>query len=414
MQVHGEPVPVASAGQRVAVNLTGGSVAQAGRGSVLVAPGLDRTSDRFDARVQVRPGARPIRSFDDVRVYVGTRRTRGRVILIEELGGVAGEEIAAGNSALCQIALDEPVLIAAGDHFILRNETATRTIGGGVILQPFADRHKQNEPRLSENLLALESGELPERLHALLSLLREFASSPELAGQALDTTVDKIRLAARGHPGVVALPDAARAEVLTTTTKWNELAARIGEALAVYLRAHPNEPGMEIEALRSRLRVSVPPRLFRPIVDRLEREGALVREDAVVRTPSHRVSLGGHERDLAGRVLAAIDGGGFAPPDLRQLAERFAATPPAVTEVLRVLEREKRVVRVAPDLWFSHQAVAEAETLLRGYLQAAPEITAAEFRTLLSSSRKFAIALLDHFDRTALTVRVGDARRLRR
>ncbi|MEW6268597.1 MAG: SelB C-terminal domain-containing protein, partial [Thermodesulfobacteriota bacterium] len=117
---------------------------------------------------------------------------------------------------------------------------------------------------------------------------------------------------------------------------------------------------------------------------------------------------------VATRGATALEAGGFTPPDVKQLQAQLELTAPRLLEVLRVLERKGSVVRVAQDVWYAASVLEQARAKLLEFLASHPEVTVAEYRTLLGASRKYALALLDHFDRAALTIRVGDARKLRR
>ncbi|MBM4266519.1 MAG: selenocysteine-specific translation elongation factor [Deltaproteobacteria bacterium] len=409
VQVHGETVREAFVGQRVAVNLPGVEQDEARRGHWLVDPRIERLSDRFDCRVEIRPGARrPLASFDRVRLHVSTAEVMGRVIVLGE-----GSEIAPKSTAWCQIALDEPVLVAAGDRFILRTETATRTTGGGQVVHPFAPRHRPGEEHLEEKLETLRDGTLPERIAAFLDLLREFAAPTELVAQALARTSPEILGAAAQSPRVVALPHASAPLAWTTCDKWTELESAVTDALAAFHRAHPLEAGMDLESLRSRLRVPLPPKQFRPAIDRLAVAGSVVRDESRVRLPQHRVSLDDGESTEITRITGLLASGGLTPLDAKVLATTVGLAPDRLTALLRVLEQRGSVVRVSSDLFYDAAAHQEARRLLLAHFRDHREITVADYRTLLSASRKYALALLEHFDATGVTVRIGDARRLR-
>jgi len=103
----------------------------------------------------------------------------------------------------------------------------------------------------------------------------------------------------------------------------------------------------------------------------------------------------------------------FTPPDLRQLEETLGVARKEILQVLAVLESERRVVRVAPDLYYARAAADECVERVRAHCRNHGEITAATLRDLIGASRKFAIAFLDWCDRTGVTVRVGDLRKLR-
>src|SRR5206468_2556 len=139
LEVHGVHVPRAEHGQRVAINLAGVERSDLGRGHVVCDERLARLTARLDARVEIRPAAkRPIASHTRVRFHLGTAEVMGKLVL---LGGRG--ELSPRSAGWAQLVLAEPVLAMRGDRFILRDETARRTLGGGVVVNPFADRHRR-------------------------------------------------------------------------------------------------------------------------------------------------------------------------------------------------------------------------------------------------------------------------------
>jgi hypothetical protein len=176
---------------------------------------------------------------------------------------------------------------------------------------------------------------------------------------------------------------------------------------------------MELESLRSRLRAPLPPRLFRPVIERLEGEGRVVREDALVRLVGHRVTLGKGQSDLADRVHRALRSGDLTPPDRKQLETDLGTPPARLADVLRVLEQRGDVVRIAVDLYYDRAALDDARRRVVDFLGERPEITVAEFRDLIAASRKYAVALRstrperDHAPcrRCAEAPQMGSARR---
>jgi selenocysteine-specific elongation factor len=169
-----------------------------------------------------------------------------------------------------------------------------------------------------------------------------------------------------------------------------------------------------METLRTGLPWEIRARVFRWGVDRLVESGRLVRSGQVVSLPSHRVETAAETRDRAAELESLLVAGGFTPPDVRQLAEATGQPAQAVLEQLATLERDGRAVRVAPDLYYARQPADEAIARLTAHCREHGEITAAAFRDVIAASRKFAIAFLDWTDRTGVTLRIGDLRRLRR
>ncbi len=410
IQVHSVAVQSAGRCQRVALNLTVPERVELGRGQVLADERLDFATSRFDAWVEIRPAARrPLRNNSRIRIFIGTSEILGRVILLEDRVSLAPKE-----KGLAQIVTVEPAVALAGDRFVLRDETNVRTIGGGVVLNPFGRRSRKPLESYRRDLTAIRDRAGADALEALLNLQESLALASDRIACLLNRPTDEIR-SELGDARFIRL-SMGDEEGFTTRSKWEELKRFALAALKAHHESSPLSAGMEMESLRTRLPYEVSARAFRAIVDRIARETDLVREESLLRLKDHEVRLGGEAGELGARVEAVLVRAGFQPPDLRQLAEELRLEPSAsgrLRTVLGAMEREGRVVKVATDLYFAKGAVDTARERLIAHLGANPEITAAVFRDLLGASRKFAIALLDHFDRTGVTTRVGDVRRLR-
>jgi selenocysteine-specific elongation factor len=410
VQVHGHEVAEATSGQRVALNLAGVERAAVQRGHVICDPRLDRVTDRFDAWVEVRPAAaRPVESHEVVRLYIGTAEVIGKLVLLDGRAQLAPRE-----SAYAQLVLREPVHALRGDHFILRNQSAQQTIGGGVVVHPFARRYRRAEGPRTVDLDALRQASSPvDVVNAVLRIEPDFAVAPEFVAQAGAVPLDVVQGVLRGEPTLRALPDVETMAACTTREKWEALRHTVEQTLSAFHQQAPLMPGMEMELLRSRIAPDLVPKLFRAVLDALVADGVLARLDSVLHLPSHTVALRSDDEELGVQAEALIAAGGFTPPDLKQIEALLAAPRPTLHAVLQQLGREKRVAKVAEGLYFAQEPLERARQLLRDYVAAHGEINAAAFRDLLGASRKFSIALLDYFDRTGFTLRVGDVRKLR-
>jgi selenocysteine-specific elongation factor len=230
----------------------------------------------------------------------------------------------------------------------------------------------------------------------------------------LGTDAGAVRSALGAAPDVVAIPDATNPEAYATSSSWDDLVERLLAALATAHREQPMERGSDLEHLRSQLAPGVAAKTFRWCVDRLAASTRVVREESLVRLPTHRVGLDPAGRTIGAEIVRRLEDARFTPPDVGQLAGLVGADRRRVSEVLAVFEREGAVARIAPELFYGREAAEAAKALLADHCRAHGEISAAAFRDLIGASRKFAIAFLDWCDRTGITTRVGDMRRLRR
>ena len=199
------------------------------------------------------------------------------------------------------------------------------------------------------------------------------------------------------------------------------------DAVRAWHAAQPLSPGLDIEEARSRVgadihrrRGGVPvlacppgPRLFRLLVDELERDRLLAREGNMLRLPSHRVEVAGADHVLANRILEALTAVPLAPPDMKTLAETLKVDRAKLLPLLRAMEKQKQIVTVSQDLYFAAEAIAKTRDDLLRVLADGSSLTPAAFRDRYQTSRKYAIPLLEYFDRLGVTVRIGETRKLR-
>ena len=411
IQVHGEAVETAGLCQRVALNLSGAERIAIERGAWLVDERLDFTTTRIDVRLEIRPTARTaLETNTRIRLFLGAGETLGRAIVLEP-----SATIAHGSSGLAQLVMQEPMVALAGDRFVIRDETSRRTLGGGVVLNPLGRRNRRPAELYRQRLAMLADAAGPGAIEALLNLQDAFAMPASRIAIVLNQPLRAIDAALSDSRFIkLSLGDV---EGYTTREKWEQLKQFVTATLTAHHKAQPLAAGLEMEMLRVRLPYKVGARAFKALLDRIARESGVVREDSILRLREHQVRIAGDDNLLAERVAAELARTGFQPPEVSQLVQALklpAGQAAHVKTILNALEKQGRIVKVASELYFDRTQLDAARARLVEYLADHAEINAATYRDLLSASRKFAISLLDYFDHTGVTTRVGDARRLRK
>jgi len=232
--------------------------------------------------------------------------------------------------------------------------------------------------------------------------------------QGVNAREDEVAALLAQDPEILPFPDKAHPEAYSVIAKWQRLTTAVRKMLADFHQSTPLARGMEMESVRSQLPFSFSPKIFRAVTDKLVAEKVAIREDSTLRLPTHSVKLSEDEQGAAARLERLLLDGGFVPPEVKELEEKLKTPRKLLLDLLNVLESRGQVVRVSADLYLSSAALDNAKTALTNQLTARSEITAAGFRDLLGISRKTAIPLLEYFDRTGLTLRVGDVRKLRK
>jgi selenocysteine-specific elongation factor len=396
-----QAVETAQAGQRCALALAGVAKDEVQRGQWLVAPAVARASTRLDVRLTLWHGeTRALRSGTPVHVHLGAAQVQGSVALLES--GPAGDALAPGGTALVQLVLHTPVGAWQGERIVLRDASATRTLAGGVVVDPQAPvRYRRTPQRLSE-LAAREADGPVARLAALLAVapfgvdLRGFA-----AGQGRETVAPPADALVAGELALGAVHAAAAR-------------ARLLEVLAAYHEREPDELGPDAGRLRRLALPRLPETLFRAVLAALVSEGQLVQRGAFVHRPEHGVRLSASEERIAQKVAPRLAEAGFEGAWARDLARDAGESEPLVRTTLARLAQRGELHQVVKDLFYPPPTMARLAAIARA-VAAAHEgvVTAAAFRDATALGRKRAIQILEHFDRVGLLRRVGDLHKLR-
>jgi len=408
VQVHGESVVAAGQGQRVALNLAGADRAAIERGQVICDERFTRATDRFDALLEVT-AATPngLRNHQRIRVHLGTAERLGRLILL------TADAARPRASVFCQVVLFESLFAARGDRFVIRDETARRTLAGGRVIHPWPRVHKRRDPPLAASLATYASADLEAVAAAFIEESESLAVSLEHLSEFLDVQQGDARAVADGSPRLIPV-EIDDCLVYITERKWQQLRDHTLAEITAFHAAHPLAAGREMEDLRMRVAPALTPRTFRAVVERLERDGTLAREGSLVRLSSHTVSLDDDAQRLAASITNLLGAAPLTPPNLAEIERALGVTGATLADIIRMMERNHSIVRVGSDVYFLKRTLAEIEQAVTQEFATRGDLTPAAFRDRFGTSRKYTIPLLEYFDRVGVTIRIGDVRKLKR
>jgi selenocysteine-specific elongation factor len=406
LQVHGASVAFAEAGTRVAMNLAGLDLEEVRRGDVAAPPAVYRPTLALDARLDVLESCpREVKHRSRVRVYQGTAEVLARLNLLDQ------ETLEPGSSGLVQLRLESPIVAAKGDRYVLRFYSPMETIGGGSLIDVSPVRHRRFDRAVLANLAVKEKG-TPEELVAEVAQRGGLAPvTPAAIGQQLGMPAEEVR------PLVEALKERGElvpieGETVLHRHRLDAAEHQLLSQLAEFHAAQPMRTGMSREELRSRLSRQMDPKGFNLVLGRLEAEGRVASEGGRVRQAGHEPRFTPEQE----RIREALEQGLLADPFNAPFYEEIRAgaglPPKPAAEVWEALIDNGMVVRISADVFLHRRAVEQAVAQVRGYLKEHGQITAAQFRDLLGTTRKYAVPLMEYLDAQRVTRRIGDAREL--
>jgi selenocysteine-specific elongation factor len=390
------------AGQRCAINVAGVDKDSISRGDWLADPRVFAPTTRLDVRLRLLSGSNlRLASWAPLHVHMGTTHRVAHVVPLEP------DTLSAGDSGRVQLVFDAPVCAVCGDRFIARDAQAARTVGGGVVIDPYAPSRRRSSVDRLRHLDALERMIAGDGIAPLLQHARHGLTMTTLArltGRApehVPLPTDSLTLEA-GPERFVFLPSA-----------WCELRQRAVQTLREFHTRAPDEPGPDVGRLRRIAQPDLPPALWRTLVDELVHERVLLRNGPWLHLPEHTARLSEVDEALAQELQPLIAAGRFDPPWVRDLATVVREPEERVRQVLRKQVTRGAVYQVVRDLFYDTGRVGELAGIAAAIAREHGGIDAARFRDAIGLGRKRTIQILEFFDRVGFTRRINDTHVLR-
>jgi selenocysteine-specific elongation factor len=417
IQSYFRDVEVARAGNSTGLNVSDVDTADCRRGQVVVKRDTFVPAALADVRLVLLPSAaKPLENGTVVRFHTGTAEVAARVGLLET------EALDPGADGLAQLRLEEGVVFAREDRFIIRLPSPAAAMGGGTIIGP-ARRSRTSRARTARSVRAREEASRSD--DAFIEHLIETWPESALRADALERAALLPGTRTRAIAAALVESGKVRAFGRGPTYVHARTVARLLERLAATLRelhaARGHLPG--VEAARGAVELGVTPALFESVVDSGVAVGELARDEtaqgAFVRLASHTPALGPEEAALAERIESACRNSPYSPPSIADLATKLGAELGAKDEAVRravaFLVNSGALVRTSAEMYFHRESIDRAREFAKAELRARGVLETQAMKAFMAerggTSRKYLVQILEYFDRIGLTRREGDERR---
>lgn len=403
IQVHGNSVSKAYAGQRVALNLTGIKKEDISRGDILAVENSMKNTMIIDVKLNLlKNSSRKIEHWSRLRFYHGTKEILCRVALLDR------DELNPGESCYAQLRLEEETACKYDDRFVVRFYSPLETIGGGVILDPNAIKHKRSNEDVITELKAKSDGNkdiIIER--ALKKFSNEF---PDIKFISVQTGLSE-KIVEECYK--VFIEDKLVIEFSNGRFAHRDFIEESEEQLINFLtkfhKKYPLKPGVSKEEVKSRFFKNTKGKLFDEIMNVYEKNNILKVFGDTVALKGFEVELSQEQTILKDKILKIYKDSEFKPPLLKDVLKTVNASS-RDKDVIEVMISMKMLIKLSDELLFHSEAYNKAKDLLKDHFVENNEITLAEYRDILNTSRKYVVPLLEHFDAIKLTRRMENKR----
>lgn len=406
LQVHNEKVPTAYAGQRVAVNLQGIEVNDIKRGYLLASSGYLEPSYRVNTRLRLlSSSARTLKNWNRIRFHLGTDETLGRVVLLDR------DELLPGEEAYAQIVMEKPVVAYKGDPFVIRYYSPVNTIGGGTIIDPNAPRQKRFKEEVLNELAVKEEGSLYDIvLHELESSGPEPLTIQDIAKRTGSTESHIQEEIQQLIDDEKVIDTSGKGMTYFSSLGVQQMSATMSATIQDYLQKYPLRQGYPKEDMRSRFFNKLNPKVFTGLLRYFEDNGILQSRNNLITLPGYQASPGEKEARMIAEIMRQLQANEFNPPAFEEMEALKALTENDRNEIISYLAESGEIIKIIDNMYFSAAAIEHGKEMLADYFSKEKELSLATARDLFNTSRKYALPLIEYYDRIRFTRRVGDIR----
>lgn len=411
VQTYGKSVKSANAGQRTAVNLGGIDHSQIERGMILTEKEILRPVQIFDAEIEVLESAKKsLKSRRRVRVHIGTIEVLARIRVLNDKN-----EIAPGETDFVQIRLEIPTAAVPNERFIIRQYSPQTTIAGGRVLDNSAAKHKRKDiarvRKYLQNLIEADKAQTVKLYletadeHGLTfnDLQARTAWRKEILQKAIDKNIEKKSIIEAE-------------KFFIARTPFENLKTKTFFEIENFHKKEPLARGVLRETLREKIFAHLAPEIFRAVLSSLETEKEIAAEKDFVRAASHNLELSGDEKILREKLSAIYKTAKLEVPKLEdalsEAVKNIKSDKNHARKIFQLLLDSGEIVKVTDEFYFSREAIDNLIIQMRSFAGKSADrlIDVPAFKDLAGISRKYAIPLLEYFDREKITRRAGDKR----
>ncbi len=415
LQTHGKAVKSAHAGQRTAVNLGGIEHSEIERGMVLAENGILRPTQIFDAEIEVLKDAKKsLKSRQRVRIHIGTIEALARIQVLNE-----ANEIEHGERDFVQLRLEIPIVCIPNERFILRSYSPQITIAGGKVLDNNAVRHRRKDAEnVVKYLQNLVDADTQNDKAKVVKLYLETAGEHGLNFNDLQAKTgwrgEILKKSLTENIEKRAVIDAEKS--LIARNPFESLKTQTLNEIESFHKKEPLAKGILRETLREKIFAHLPPENFRAVLESLQRDNKIASEKDIVRAAAHNLELSNDEKVLREKLERHYRAAKLEAPKLEDaLIESIKGTKlnrEHARKIFQLLLNSGELVKISDEFYFARTEISALIEKLKAYAETSADrlIDVPKFKEIAGISRKYAIPLLEYFDREKITRRAGDKR----
>lgn len=401
IQVHGNNEEEAFAGQRTAINLANIKVNDIERGDILAAPDSLLESMMIDVKIKLlkHEGCK-IENWDRLKLYHGTREILCRAVPLEK------EVMKAGDEGFVQLRLEEKIVCKKQDPFVIRTYSPMDTIGGGVIIDVSKEKHSINKHigEVIEELKIKESGDEKSILEVFLKnnsstypKISDMMSYVSLSKEKIEEILSQLKADGK----IVEINNR-----IIHIDYFDFLEGKLMRILEKYHKANPLKIGMLKQEAGTKVDSSFKAKDIDAFLALVVEDDRIKIINNLISLKEFEVKLSDEQMKLKSQLESKLNSMGYN--DISTIDDICDGNR-AKKEVLDSMIGTE--VQLLDDEYIiSTKLYEEAKGKMIDFIKKNGEMSLAEFRDMMDSSRKICMIILESFDKQKITKRVENKR----
>lgn len=407
IQIHDQPAKIAEAGQRCAINIANVKVSDVGRGDVVSVENLMEPSLMVDCKLYyLKSASRPLENRQRVRLYHGTSEIICRVVILDK------EQVEPGEEAYVQLRLEKPLTAQRNDRYVIRSYSPMNTIGGGSIIEPLAKKAKRFNEEYIEELKIKESGKTESILENTIKKLSEGYPRAVDILKALGKNEENIenKLEMLINDKKIVKFDTGDKAIYLHNEFIGEKVAELENILSKYHKENPLKWGISKEEIKNKIfGKAIKQKIYDQMIEMLISSQIINMHGNFISLPDFTINYTKDQKLIRENIIKAFKAAKFSPPKYNEI-EGTQNDSKNFKMVFESIIDEGVLIKVSEDCFFLSEDYNRVKDLIIKFITDNGSITLAQLRDELDTSRKYAMALMEHFDGIKLTKRLEDKR----
>ena len=406
LQIHEQNVKQATVGDRVGINLAGVKKDEIERGNILSVPGNLSSTFLIDGTFHLLNSAKnPMKNHTRVKVHIGTNEIHSKLVFLDK------DIVNPGENCYVQIRMEQLVAVDIMTYYVVRDISSGRTIGGGQILDPNPMKHKKRSPEIVALLKSIEKGGIANLITAhLLEQQFQPQSIEDISKQVGSFSTDTIKsIMHKSVQNIITLGNK-KYPLYLHQTNFQKFKQMIMEIIKQFHQDNPSKIGISKMEIKSKLWETLSQELLEQATSSLENEHKIKIEGKLISSVDYKITISDKDRELLREIENLIANKGVNTCTVKDIADKFYLSSAHLSSLLNVLKQNEKIVILQNNIIIHTKTLETVKEKLIGFLQEHNDISPSQFKTLLNTSRKYAVPILEYFDSQKITLRKPDGR----